>query len=65
MAEQTEHTGDTVTYRCTTGHDIPAAALEVDTVVVDMDGGALVRICGEHGSPIAQTCIPPDYPPGV
>jgi hypothetical protein len=42
-----------VSYWCTTGHPIPSEALGSDTEIVSLDRGAEVRICREHGAPIA------------
>jgi hypothetical protein len=40
-------------YRCVTGHPIPAAELSALTEVWTLDEGAEVRVCREHGAPIA------------
>ncbi len=45
-------------FRCLTGHAIDAAELDRATEVVKLDQGAEVRICREHGAPVAQS-IPP------
>lgn len=42
-------------YRCLTGHEIDAVALEEETEVVTLDDGAKLRLCREHGAPIAIT----------
>jgi hypothetical protein len=44
---------DEPTYACLVGHDIPVDELDQYTEVVILDGGARVRICREHGAPIA------------
>lgn len=46
-----------VTYMCVTGHCIPPRELEVLTEEVELDNGARVRICKEHGAPIACDSI--------
>ncbi len=42
-----------IAYWCVAGHDIVASELENETETVMMDRGARVRICREHGAPIA------------
>lgn len=46
-------------YHCVTGHEIPRQDLDSLTEVRSLDEGALVRICREHGSPIAITVSQP------
>jgi hypothetical protein len=46
------------TYHCVVGHEIPAAELEARTHLWSLDGGAEVRVCAEHGTPIAITQRP-------
>jgi hypothetical protein len=41
-------------YRCVVGHDIPAVDLESLTAIRSLDEGAEVRVCVEHGAPIAM-----------
>jgi hypothetical protein len=45
-------------YRCVTGHPIAAGELDEDTTVESLDTGAVVRICREHGAPIAIRIAP-------
>jgi hypothetical protein len=40
-------------YRCLAGHEIDADRLEEGSEIVEMDAGARVRICREHGCPVA------------
>jgi hypothetical protein len=47
-----------VTYRCVVGHAVPASELDRLTAVTRLDGGAEVRLCREHGTPIAMTSRP-------
>lgn len=47
-----------VTYRCLTGHVIEPEDLDTGARVELMDGRAEVRICVEHGAPIAVTRTP-------
>jgi len=47
-------------YSCSVGHAIPADRLEELTEVVELDTGAEVRICAEHGAPIVLTLSPVD-----
>ena len=49
---------ETVTYRCLAGHEIPVAQLDEVTVLVTLDGGAVVRICRQHGAPVSVTTAP-------
>lgn len=56
MSESTTDRGPTsTTYRCVVGHEIPPADLDRLTDLVMLDAGARVRICREHGAPIAET----------
>lgn len=48
-------------YRCVTGHEIPPEAVAECTEVVSLDEGAVVRLCREHGAPIAIHVSPPDH----
>lgn len=52
-----------VTYQCLTGHVIGPKDLDEETRVELMDGRAEVRICVEHGAPIAVTCTPSSRTP--
>jgi hypothetical protein len=45
-------------YTCPTGHDIEAEAVRDLTEVCTLDGGAVVRLCREHGVPVALTIFP-------
>jgi hypothetical protein len=47
-----------IRYACTTGHAIPAAALNELSEIVSLDAGAQVRVCREHGAPV-RTSLPP------
>jgi hypothetical protein len=49
---------ETITYRCLAGHDIPVVQLDESTELVTLDGGAVVRICREHGAPVSVTTVP-------
>lgn len=49
-----------VTYRCVVGHVIAAGQLDALTETVSLDGGASVRVCRDHGAPIAMTVSRPD-----
>lgn len=40
-------------YRCVTGHSIAGHLFDELTEEVNLDGGALVRVCREHFAPIA------------
>jgi hypothetical protein len=42
-------------YWCVVGHEIAQEQLDVETEVRTLDQGAEVRICVEHGAPIAVT----------
>ena len=42
-----------IRYTCVVGHVIPAELLETATEVQVLDRGAEVRLCREHGTPIA------------
>ena len=42
-------------YTCTVGHAIDSARLNEDTEIVVLDAGARVRVCREHGAPVAET----------
>jgi len=44
-----------VTYRCVVGHEIPFERIEELTQIASLDEGASVRLCREHGAPIAVT----------
>jgi hypothetical protein len=44
-----------VTYQCVVGHPIPEAQLEVATEIRELDDGAEIRVCREHGAPISMT----------
>jgi hypothetical protein len=46
------------TYHCVVGHEIPAAEVDIRTEVWRLDAGADVRVCLEHGAPIAITQQP-------
>lgn len=46
---------DVLEYACVAGHPISPDHLDLDTEIVLMDAGATVRICREHGCPIAIT----------
>lgn len=46
------------TYHCVVGHEIPSAELETRTELWVLDGGAEVRVCAEHGAPVALTRQP-------
>lgn len=48
-------------YRCVTGHEIPPETLLVSTEVVSLDKGAVVRLCREHGTPIAIRVSSPGH----
>ena len=54
-----------ITYRCVVGHAVPATALDERTEVVRLDDGAEVRICREHGAPIAMTSRPMHHGKGT
>lgn len=45
-------------YTCPTGHDIEADAVTGLTEVCTLDAGAVVRLCREHGVPVALTIFP-------
>lgn len=47
-----------LSYRCVVGHEIVPGELDRLTVVTSLDGGAEVRICREHGAPIALRSRP-------
>ncbi|GAC1473237.1 MAG: hypothetical protein PVSMB7_26950 [Chloroflexota bacterium] len=47
-----EKTGE-LSYTCATGHIIARDDLERRTEVQSLDRGALVRVCREHGAPVA------------
>lgn len=47
-----------LSYRCVVGHDISPGKLDRLTVVTNLDEGAEVRICREHGAPIALRSSP-------
>jgi hypothetical protein len=49
-------------YCCVVGHQIPADQLDEATEVRVLDRGAKVRLCIEHGAPIAMTREPGDEP---
>jgi hypothetical protein len=40
-------------YRCLAGHDIEEEQLEQSTELRTLDGGAVVRLCKEHGTPLS------------
>jgi hypothetical protein len=44
---------DGIRYRCLAGHDITANELDQSTELQILDAGARVRLCREHGAPIA------------
>lgn len=46
------------TYTCVVGHEISSGEIEHMTHVESLDGGARVRLCNEHGAPIAETVEP-------
>lgn len=46
-------------FRCVTGHEIDESDLEACTELEVLDGGAEVRLCREHGAPIAVQIAPP------
>jgi len=50
-------------YCCTVGHVVLREDLEQETERVQLDTGAEVLICREHGAPIAVTA-PPGSAPG-
>lgn len=45
------------TYRCVVGHEIPSERIEELTEVASLDAGASVRLCREHGAPIAVSIL--------
>jgi hypothetical protein len=62
MPEETpliEHPAERTTYRCVVGHEIPGPELDELTEVRSLDQGAVVRLCREHGAPIAIIVAPP------
>lgn len=50
--------GPETTYTCVAGHEIPGADLQALTQIETLDAGAEVRLCREHGAPIAETIVP-------
>lgn len=61
-AEETdlsEHPAERTTYQCVVGHEIPDAELDSLTEVRSLDQRAVVRLCREHGAPVAVTVAPP------
>jgi hypothetical protein len=42
-------------YWCVVGHEISRERLDVETEIRTLDQGAEVRVCVEHGAPIAVT----------
>lgn len=46
------------TYHCVVGHSIRPERLEDETAIWILDAGARVRVCLEHGTPIAVTVAP-------
>jgi hypothetical protein len=53
----TDKVSTDLTYRCVVGHEIPSDLLEELTEVASLDAGASVRLCREHGAPIAVTVL--------
>jgi hypothetical protein len=51
----TEAGEKTERYRCVAGHEVSQERLDVETEVRTLDQGAEVRVCVEHGAPIAVT----------
>ena len=47
-----------ITYHCVVGHRIEGERLEVETAIWTLDRGAEVRVCREHGAPVAITVEP-------
>ena len=47
-----------LSYHCVVGHDIVTGELDRLTIVTSLDEGAEVRICREHGAPIAVRSAP-------
>lgn len=45
-------------YSCVVGHSVLRDALDQETEVRSLDAGAEVRICREHGAPIAESACP-------
>lgn len=54
----TETSERRTTYECVVGHEIAASELDSRTEIQTLDGGARVRVCVEHGAPIAMTEAP-------
>ncbi len=54
----TERIERDTTYHCVVGHEIPSSELDAASEVWTLDEGARVRICIEHGAPIAMTQAP-------
>lgn len=44
-----------LSFACTVGHAVDGDKLDELTVVQTLDTGAEVRLCREHGAPIAMT----------
>jgi hypothetical protein len=53
-----------IAYRCVVGHEIATRDLDRETIVTSLDGGALIRICREHGAPTALRSRPVDNSDG-
>lgn len=53
MVGEADEVARTPLFQCSVGHEIDPDRLEAETDVVRMDRGAQVRICKEHGAPIA------------
>jgi len=51
--------GDQTAYRCISGHEISSSKLDEESEMVVLDAGAKVRICREHGCPVAISRPPP------
>jgi hypothetical protein len=51
----TETSERRTTYQCVVGHEIAAEDLDARTEILTLDHGARVRVCLEHGAPIAIT----------
>ena len=47
----------TETFWCVAGHEVSEERLDAETEVQVLDQGARVRVCLEHGAPIAVTIV--------